>query len=126
MKEVVIILLFLLAGFAKGIADRISWGDWFGKYKFWSRDYTGIKDKNNDSKVSAQEQYFPFDGWHLMEWARIIFPALAIAIFIQLENPAFDNNIINRVNFFLCLVGAFNIGFLFIYYGILPKLKRRK
>lgn len=71
-KILLIIICLFVAATGKAVADRIGWANLFAKFKFWSRQNTGTKDKNQDGKATKLEQFFPVDGWHLMEWLRIL------------------------------------------------------
>lgn len=85
--KLLIIFLFILAAFAKAIGDSIGWRDLWAKIWFFSRTNTGTKDKNLDGKISFFETYFPWDGWHLTEWLRIIPFALAVSLITVLRWP---------------------------------------
>lgn len=122
MEYLIIGMLFCLAGFAKAISDRISWSDLFSHIPFLSRNFTGIKDKNNDGKVSFIETYFPVDGWHLSEWLRLIPLASASGFCLAIMEPITTIFWIDFISITLFLTVIYN--FIFIaFYNLLPRLK---
>lgn len=122
MSYLIIFLLFSLAGFSKAISDRISWSDLFSHIPFLSRNFTGIKDKNKDGKVSFIETYFPFDGWHLAEWIRLIPLAAASGFCLAIKEPIIHIFWIDFISITLFLIVIYN--FIFIaFYNLLPRLK---
>jgi hypothetical protein len=118
------LFIFIFAGCAKGLADRISWSDLFGKFNFLSREKTGEKDKNHDGKVSVQEKYFPFDGWHLMEWFRVLPFAFLSAYFIAEKFPFQEIFWLNYTAIVILLAGFYNFAFLIVY-GLLPRINNK-
>ncbi len=117
-----IVLLFCIAGFFKSVSDRVGWSDLFSNIPFLSRAFTGVKDKNNDGKVSFVETYFPIDGWHLSEWGRIIPFAIASGFCVAKIEPCYQVFWVDFVSNTVLLIGYYNVAFI-IFYNLLPKIK---
>ncbi|MCF8255532.1 MAG: hypothetical protein K9H61_02260 [Bacteroidia bacterium] len=127
------LIALVIMALAKAISDRIGWGNLFAKFKFWSRENTGIKDKNQDGKITVQEQFFPVDGWHLMEWFKILPFSFYVSLDLCKDIPVqiiFKNitwyNLLNHwfVIYLLVPIGItaiYNFVFL-ITYGLLPRI----
>jgi len=119
---ILVALLFCIAGFAKSVADRIQWSDLFSNIPFLNRLKTGDKDKNKDGKITLREKYFPFDGWHLSEWLRILPFAIAVVIFIDLPVSITGYSWLIKPLISLALTAIYNMVFI-LFYNLLPKFK---
>ena len=119
---ILVALLFCIAGFAKSVADRIQWSDLFSHIPFLNRLKTGEKDKNQDGKITIREKYFPFDGWHLSEWLRILPFAIAVVIFIDLPVSITGYSWLIKPLISLALTAIYNMVFI-LFYNLLPKFK---
>lgn len=119
---ILVALLFCIAGFAKSVADRIQWSDLFSHIPFLNRLKTGEKDKNQDGKITIREKYFPFDGWHLSEWLRILPFAIAVVLFIELPLSITGYSWLIKLLIALALTAIYNLVFI-LFYNLLPKFK---
>lgn len=132
-KILLTIFCLLIVATAKAIGDRIGWGNLFAKFRFWSRENTGTKDKNQDGKVTIFEQYFPVDGWHLMEWFRILPFSFYISLDICKDLPVIEilpsypwYNLLNHwfaiyIALPVVITAIYNFFFL-VMYGLLPRI----
>lgn len=113
---VIIIITVIFTGFVKAVTDRISWSDLFKSFKFFSREFTGVKDKNNNGKVSFFEKWFPLDGWHLGEWLKFLPYLIIISFYVKVN--IFHSYLINYSVTLLLLICVHNFSFS-VFYDIL-------